>query len=156
MKLITAAPSTRQVDTGLALLRLITGAVFIAHGAQKLFVYGFDGVAGGFAQMGVPFPGIMGPLVGGIEFFGGLALVTGLLTRIAGVGLTAVMLGAMAFVHLPNGFFLPNGYEFVLSLAGAALTLAITGAGRFSLDAVLSGRQAVIPRHRPETLRRAA
>ena len=141
MKLIANNPTSRQIDSGLALLRIVTGVTFAAHGAQKLFVYGFDGIAGGFAQMGVPFPGIMGPLVGFVELFGGLALIAGLLTRLAGVGLTAVMLGAMAFVHLPAGFFLPNGYEFVLLLAASATTLAIVGAGRYSLDAQLARRR---------------
>src|SRR5689334_16721026 len=135
MTLINTTTTPRQHDAALALLRVITGVTFAAHGAQKLFIYGFDGVAGAFGQMGVPFAGVMGPLVGFIEFFGGLALITGLLTRLAGIGLTAVMLGAMAIVHLPNGYFLPNGVEFVLMLAASATTLAITGAGRYSLDA---------------------
>ena len=157
MKLIANQPTSRQVDSGLALLRIITGTTFAAHGAQKLFVYGFDGVAGGFAQMVVPFPGLMGPLVGFVELFGGLALIAGLLTRLAGVGLTAVMLGAMAFVHLPAGFFLPNGYEFVLLLAASATTLAIVGAGRYSLDAQLARRRpALAQTNRAETHRRAA
>lgn len=150
--------TTRQADAGLTLLRAVTGVIFAAHGAQKLFVYGFDGVAGGFAQMGVPFPGIMGPLVGFVELFGGLALIAGLLTRLAGVGLTAVMLGAMIMVHLPAGFFLPNGYEFVLMLAASATTLAITGAGRYSLDAGLARRRQVnVVRASPtDPIRRAA
>ncbi len=157
MKLIANNPTSRQIDSGLALLRVVTGATFAAHGAQKLFVYGFDGIAGGFAQMGVSFPGIMGPLVGFVELFGGLALIAGLLTRLAGVGLTAVMLGAMAFVHLPAGFFLPNGYEFVLLLAASATTLAIVGAGRYSLDAQLARRRpALAQTNRAETHRRAA
>jgi putative oxidoreductase len=152
-------PSTpRQHDAGLTVLRIVTGITFMAHGGQKLFVYGLDGVAGGFAQMGVPFPGITGPLVGFVELFGGLALIAGLLTRLAGVGLTAVMLGALFLVHLPAGFFLPNGYEFVLVLAASATTLAITGAGQFSLDALLARRQSRIqaPAQARETLRRAA
>ena len=157
MKLIANNPTSRQIDSGLALLRIVTGVTFAAHGAQKLFVSGFDGIAGGFAQMGVPFPGIMGPLVGFVELFGGLALIAGLLTRLAGVGLTAVMLGAMAFVHLPAGFFLPNGYEFVLLLAASATTLAIVGAGRYSLDAQLARRRpALAQTNRAETHRRAA
>lgn len=152
-------PTTaRQADAGLTLLRAVTGVIFAAHGAQKLFVYGFDGVAGGFAQMGVPIPGVMGPLVGFIELFGGLALIAGLLTRLAGVGLTAVMLGAMFLVHLPAGFFLPNGYEFVLMLAASATTLAITGAGRYSADAAIARRRVASAVRMPatETLRRAA
>ena len=148
--------TTRQADAGLTLLRAVTGVIFAAHGAQKLFVYGFDGVAGGFAQMGVPFPGVMGPLVGFVELLGGLALIAGLLTRLAGVGLTAVMLGAMFLVHLPAGFFLPNGYEFVLMLAASATTLVITGAGRYSIDAVLARRRPPVQVQVRETVRRAA
>ena len=148
--------SPRQLDAGLTLLRAVTGTVFAAHGFQKLFIYGFDGVAGGFAQMGVPFPGVMGPLVGFVELFGGLALIAGLLTRVAGVGLTAVMLGAMFMVHLPAGFFLPNGYEFVLMLAASATTLAITGAGRYSVDSLLARRPLVVQEPVRQPLKRAA
>ena len=150
--------TTRQADAGLTLLRAVTGVIFTAHGAQKLFVYGFDGVAGGFAQMGVPFPDVMGPLVAFVELFGGLALIAGLLTRLAGVGLTAVMLGAMFLVHLPAGFFMPNGYEFVLMLAASATALAITGAGRYSADALIARRRVpnVIRTPATGTLRRAA
>ncbi len=147
----------RQLDAGLAILRAAIGTIFIAHGAQKLFVYGFAGVAGGFAQMGIPFPGVVGPLVGFVELFGGLALIAGLLTRLAGAGLTANMLGALFLVHLPAGFFMPNGYEFVLMLAASAATLAITGAGRYSLDALMARRQqptVQVPAREP--LRRAA
>jgi putative oxidoreductase len=152
------ATTQRQLDAGLTMLRVVTGTIFVAHGAQKLFVYGLDGVAGGFAQMGVPFPSVMGPLVGFIELFGGLALIAGLLTRLAGVGLTAVMLGAMVMVHIPNGFFMPNGYEFVLMLAAGATTLAITGAGRYSVDALISRSRAptVVPTPATERYRRAA
>jgi putative oxidoreductase len=150
-------PTTpRQLDAGLMMLRLVAGTIFAAHGAQKLFVFGLDGVAGGFAQMGVPLPGVMGPLVGFVELFGGLALIAGLLTRLAGFGLTAVMLGAMVMVHLPAGFFLPNGYEFVLMLAASATTLAITGAGRYSVDALLASRRQPVELPVREGLRRAA
>jgi putative oxidoreductase len=152
------ATTPRQADAGLTLLRAATGVIFAAHGAQKLFVYGFDGVAGGFAQMGVPLASVVGPMVGFVELFGGLALIAGLLTRLAGVGLTAVMLGAVFLVHLPAGFFLPNGYEFVLMLAASATTLAITGAGQFSVDSLIARRLSSVPAPVParETLRRAA
>ncbi len=135
----TSAP--RRHDVAFALLRAAVGAVFIAHGAQKLFVYGLAGVAGSFGQMGIPLAGIVGPAVALLEFFGGLAIVLGLFTRPVAAGLAAVMLGALFSVHLAAGFFLPNGYEFVLALFGAAATLLLTGAGRLSLDGRLFGRR---------------
>lgn len=133
--------STSQIDLGLTILRVVTGIIFAAHGGQKLFVYGLDGVTGGFAQMGIPMAGIAAPAVAIVELLGGLALVAGLLTRLAALGLGIAMLGALFLVHLKNGFFMPNGYEFVLALLGAATTLAITGAGRLSLDARIAGRR---------------
>ena len=134
--------SSRRLDVALAILRLAIGAVFIAHGAQKLFVYGFDGVAGSFAQMGVPMAGLVGPLVALLEFFGGIALVVGLLTRVAALGLAATMVGALALVHAPAGFFLPNGSEFALSLLAATVLLALVGAGNFAVDAKLASDKA--------------
>ncbi len=158
MRLLANA-TPRQIDFGLLVLRVITGTIFVAHGAQKLFVFGFDGVAGGFGQMGVPMAEIVGPLVALVEFFGGLALITGLLTRLAGFGLAIVMLGAMLIAHLPAGFFAPNGVEFTLALFGAAVTLAVTGAGAFAFDAILSRRHAPIVTRDQEkkvSVRRAA
>lgn len=132
---------TRRTDLALATLRVVTGIVFAAHGAQKLFVYGFAGVTGAFAQMGVPMPGIAGPLVALIEFFGGLALIVGLLTRLASAGLAVTMLGAILLVHLAAGFYGPQGIEFPLTLLAAALSLAIAGAGRYSIDSALATRR---------------
>lgn len=155
---LTAPATGRQLDFGLALLRTVTGLVFAVHGAQKLFVFGFDGVTGAFAGMGVPLAGLVGPAVALLEFFGGLALIAGLLTRPAALLLAANMLGALLLVHLPAGFFLPNGYEFVLALLGAAGTLAVTGAGHVSLDALLARRQrrALAVDETSPALRRAA
>lgn len=134
------ATTPRQTDLGLAILRVVLGVIFIAHGGQKLFVFGFDGVTGAFGQMGVPAPGLIGPAIALIEFFGGIAIALGFVTRLAALGIGATMVGAIVLVHLPAGFFAPAGIEFPLSLLAAAATLTITGAGRYSLDALISRR----------------
>lgn len=136
---LTTAASTR-LDFALTILRVTTGATFVAHGAQKLFVYGFAGVTGAFGQMGIPLPGVAGPATALVEFFGGIALIVGLLTRLAGFGLGVTMLGAIGLVHLSAGFFAPNGVEFPLALLAATATLVLAGAGRFSLDALIDRR----------------
>ena len=136
--------TSRRIDLGLAVLRIVAGLVFIAHGGQKLFVYGFDGVTAAFTQMGVPLAEVTAPLVALLEFFGGIALVVGLLTRLAATGLAINMLGAILLVHLSAGFFLPNGSEFALTLLAAATALALTGAGDFSVDGLRARRRAVV------------
>jgi putative oxidoreductase len=128
-------------DAGLALLRAVLGVTFVAHGAQKLFVFGVSGVAASFAQMGAPLPDITAPLVIFGELLGGAALAFGLLTRVAGVGLATIMASALFMVHLQNGFFMPGGIEFVLALGAGALALAMTGAGEYSMDAMLLSRK---------------
>jgi putative oxidoreductase len=138
------AQPTQRSDSaaiGLAVLRVLLGVVFIVHGAQKLFVFGLPGVTAGFGQMGVPMPAITAPLVAILEFAGGLALVAGLFTRIVSFALAIDMLGAIAFVHLKNGFFMPQGYEFALTLFVALVALVLSGPGAFSLDGARAARR---------------
>ncbi|MFL5578346.1 MAG: DoxX family protein [Gemmatimonadaceae bacterium] len=129
-------------SVGLTVLRVVTGAVFAAHGAQKFFVYGIGGVTGAFAGMGVPLPEVIAPLVATIELVGGLALVLGLGTRVAAALLAADMLGAILLVHLKGGFFLPSGVEFALALLGATVALALAGPGAAAVDALRGRRRA--------------
>jgi putative oxidoreductase len=138
--LLFRSPSRRQIDAGLTVLRVVLGITFIMHGGQKLFVFGFDGVSGAFAQMGIPAPGLLGPFVAFVEFFGGIAVTLGLLTRLAALGIGATMVVAILAVHLEAGFFNPGGFEFPLSLLASAATLVITGAGAFSLDGLVAQR----------------
>lgn len=123
-------------------LRLGAGAVFAAHGAQKLFGwfggYGLDGTAGWMASIGLE-PGLlMAAMAGGAEFFGGLLLIVGLLVRPAALILAITMLVAIVTVHLENGLFMANnGYEFGLALLALSLGLVFRGAGSLSADRLL-------------------
>lgn len=140
--IITTHPisTSERLSAGVALLRVIIGTVFVAHGAQKLFVFGLTGVTEAFGGMGIPLAGVMAPAVALVELLGGFALIIGLLTRLAGLGLAITMLGAITLVHLPAGFFLPNGVEFALALFASAAALALIGPGEYSVDAVLARR----------------
>ena len=142
MSPIFKSPTARQVSVALTVLRVILGVTFIMHGGQKLFVYGLEGVAGGFAGMGIPLPAVMAPAVALTEFIGGAALLVGLLTRVAAVGIALVMVGAIFTAHIQAGFFAPGGYEFPLMLLATAIALAFTGAGPVSLDAAVQRRAA--------------
>lgn len=136
----TSATSTTpsRLALGLTILRVIVGVVFLVHGYQKLFSMGIGGVTGFFTQIGAPLPQLTAPLVSVLEFGGGLALILGLFTPVVAALLVADMLGAVVLVHLTNGFSVADGgYEFVLTLLGASLALALTGPGAYALDAVL-------------------
>lgn len=131
---------------GPAVLRLAVGAVFMAHGAQKLFgIWGGGGPTGTaafFSQLGLTPAFPLALLVGVVEFVGGLMLILGALTIVAAGGLTATMLVAIWKVHFANGFFLNwsltpgqgHGYEFNIVLIGALVSLMLTGPGAFSID----------------------
>lgn len=128
-------------------LRIPVGIIFVAHGAQKLFGafggYGLEGTGQWMASIGLA-PGLpMALLAGSAEFFGGLALLLGLLVRPAAAALAFAMLVAIFAVHIDQGLFLANnGYEFGLALLAVAVALLISGAGRASVDRAWSSRLA--------------
>lgn len=124
----------RYQGWGVALLRVTVGVVFLAHGSQKLFVFGITGFAGFLARTGIPAPMLSAAVVSLVEFGGGLALLLGLFTRWAAFPLAINMLVAVLTVHLPGGFFLPGGVEFALTLLAANLALLFLGGGAASLD----------------------
>lgn len=139
---IHRALSTDNSLTGLA-LRIPAGVIFAAHGAQKLFGsfggYGLEGTGQWMASIGLEPGYLMALASGSVEFFGGIALLLGLLTRPSALLLAITMLVAIITVHLPNGLFLSNnGYEFGLALLAITVALAFNGGGKLSLDRKLS------------------
>ena len=137
-----STPVARRVDLGLTVLRIVLGIIFLAHGSQKLFVFGLGGVTGAFTRMGVPLATVTAPLVAAVEFLGGLVLIVGLFTRVAALLLAIDMLGAILLVKLKGGFFGGNGFEYELSLLAASAALTFAGPGAFALDNVFMGRRA--------------
>ncbi|MCP1311337.1 DoxX family protein [Paenibacillus tyrfis] len=127
---------------GLLLVRLVIGLLFIGHGAQKLFGwfggYGPKGTGGWMESVGIKPGVVMAVLAGLMELLGGVLFAAGLLTPLAAVLIAATMLGAIVKVHGPNGLWsTANGYEYQLVLLVVAIGVALTGAGAYSLDALL-------------------
>lgn len=135
-----------KTDNALAplVLRIGTGLALMPHGAQKLFGlfggYGLQGTGQWMDSIGLH-PGVlMAGLAGSAEFFGGLLLVVGLLTRPAAAVTAFTMLVAIFSVHIGNGFFMANnGFEYAFVLLVVTFSLMISGAGRFSVDRTLAG-----------------
>lgn len=124
-------------------LRIPVGIIFVAHGAQKLFGwfggYGLEGTGQWMDSIGLSPGYLMALLAGGTEFLGGLALIIGLLVRPAGAALAFAMLIAIFSVHFQNGLFMSNnGYEFGLVLLAASVSLLFSGAGRASVDRLVT------------------
>ena len=123
-------------------LRVGAGAIFAAHGAQKLFGwfggYGLEATAGWMASIGLEPSLLMAALAGSAEFFGGLLLIVGLLVRPAALVLAITMVVAIVTVHLQNGLFMANnGYEFGLALLAVSVAVVLRGAGSLSADRLL-------------------
>ncbi|WP_282114813.1 DoxX family protein [Pseudoalteromonas arctica] len=146
MKLLNTLLSSKAGVAAL-ILRVPVGLILAAHGAQKLFAwfggYGLEGTGQWMASIGLE-PGYwLAMMAGSAEFFGGIALAIGLLTRPAAVVAGFTMLIAIFSVHISNGLFMANnGYEYALTLLVITVVLAIQGAGSFSLDNVLAKKLA--------------
>jgi putative oxidoreductase len=137
-------------DRTLAMLRLVLGIVFFAHGAQKMLGWfggpGFSGTMQLFNQMGVP--NFFAVLAIAAEFFGGVGLIVGFLGRVAALGIMINMLVAVAAVHLPHGFFMNwtgtqqgEGFEYHLLAIAIGLSVLIKGSGAMSVDRALTQRR---------------
>lgn len=123
---------------GLAILRVVLGVIFIAHGAPKLFAGGMEGTVGFFASLGIPLPLIAAWLIALLEFVGGIALILGFFVTPVALLLIVHMLAGIVLVHAPNGFYVigggQGGIEFNLVLAAAALMLVFGGPGLAAID----------------------
>ena len=137
-------------DIATTILRLVVGVVFFAHGAQKMLGwyggYGFSGTMGFFTGM-MHIPAPFAFLAIAAEFFGGLGLIFGLLTRVAAFGIFCNMAVAVAMVHHNFGLFMNwtgaqkgEGYEYHLLVLAMMVFLMIRGAGTASVDRLLSSR----------------
>lgn len=134
------------VDLSLLAVRVIVGIIFVAHGAQKLFgAFGGPGLSA-IVQPPPDGMGLLGYPVTIGEFFGGLGLIVGFLTRFSSASLIVIMCGAIALVHGKNGFFLGHGpestlatagFEYNLALIGLLLPILLAGPGRFSIGRFL-------------------
>jgi len=136
-----------ESNAGLAglILRAPIGLILAAHGAQKLFAwfggYGLEGTGQWMASIGMTPGYLMALLAGSAEFFGGLALVLGLVTRPAAAVAAFTMLVAIFTVHISNGLFMSNnGYEYALTLLVALLAIVVQGAGSLSLDKLIANK----------------
>ena len=143
---------TTSDDCILAMLRLVLGVVFFAHGAQKMLGwfggYGFSGTMGSFTHGGIPAP--LAFLAIAAEFFGGIGLLVGFLSRVAALGIVVNMVVAVLTVHLPFGFFMNwsgaqkgEGFEYHLLAIALGIAVMVKGAGSLSMDRTLSGSKPV-------------
>ncbi|NRA53999.1 MAG: DoxX family protein [Gammaproteobacteria bacterium] len=126
-------------------LRLIAGIIFTAHGSQKLFSwfggYGLDGTGQWMESIGLAPGYLMALMAGSAEFFGGLLLIVGLLTRPTAVVLAVTMIVAIFSTHISNGLFMSNnGFEFALALLAITAALAVQGGGKFSIDNLVASK----------------
>jgi putative oxidoreductase len=123
------------VNWALLAVRLVVGIIFMAHGGQKMWGwFGGQGLEATVAQMGP-----IGYLVAIGEFFGGLGLIVGFLSRFSAGALIVIMLGAIAMVHGQNGFFMADkGFEYNLALIGLCLPILIAGPGAYTVYRYLS------------------
>jgi putative oxidoreductase len=120
-----------NVDAALLVLRLVLGVIMLYHGFPK--ITGFSATAEGFAGMGIPLPTLSAAFATLAEVGGGILLLLGIATDIAGLLIAIDMLGAITFVHAKNGFSVAEGgFEWPLALLAMAVAIALAGPGRYA------------------------
>ncbi|MBI2558095.1 DoxX family protein [Candidatus Woesearchaeota archaeon] len=127
----------------LTILRLVLGIIFVYHGYMKLFAPGgFKGTVGFFTSIGIPLPIYSALIVSVVEFFGGVLLILGVLSRLSSLLLIIDMLVALFVVHLKNGFSVSKGgYEFVLILLAGLFVILVNGPGSFSIGKMFKNKK---------------
>ncbi|MCO7125011.1 DoxX family protein [Sporolactobacillus shoreicorticis] len=133
-----------MLNLGILIIRLILGLSFVGHGAQKLFGWaggsGLKSTGGFFESIGIKPGFLMAVLAGLSEFIGGILFTLGLLTPLAGIIIAGTMIVAIATVHGKNGYWATqNGFEYNLLIFAVSIGIALTGAGTYSIDALLFG-----------------
>jgi putative oxidoreductase len=136
----TRVRESPTIDVALLIARIIVGVVFMAHGAQKLFgAFGGPGLSAVVQMMGP-----LGYLVTIGEFFGGLGLIVGFLSRFSAASIVLIMVGAIGMVHGQFGFFMNwmgnqagEGFEYHLLAIAVLVVILIVGPGRFSIGRLL-------------------
>ena len=137
----TLIPNPTVQSAVLLVGRVVLGFILIAHGWQTFTEWTLAGTGEAFAGMGVPLPGASAAVAAVVELLGGVLLVLGAFTPIVGVIVFLQMAVAAVLVHLTNGVFVgDNGWELVGAIGAAALVLAAVGAGKWSVDGLLSAR----------------
>ena len=143
-----ARPSPVLNDVGLLILRLAVAAVFITHAWWLIFDVGVSNVVQNFREAGIPLAELSAPFTAYLELFGGILFVLGALTRPISAGFVIVMAGALFFVHLGEPLVSPEGGSSGLAfmMCAASIALLLAGAGRFSIDHLLTQRAPVTSR----------
>lgn len=143
MKALFEKVTQSNAGFGALALRIPISVIFMAHGAQKLFGvfggYGLEGTGQWMESIGLAPGFLMALLAGSAEFFGGIFLLLGILTRPTAIALAGTMIVAIFSVHFENGLFMSNnGYEFALALLAASVSLAFSGSGKVAIDNLIS------------------
>lgn len=125
-------------EAALLIARILLGVILIAHGWDKFQITGLEGITGFFDSIGIPAAAVAAPVVAFLEVIGGILIIIGAFTRITGIVIALIMLGAAIFAHIAQGIFVSNGgWELVGAIGAGTLILAAVGAGRWSVDAFL-------------------
>ncbi len=149
MKTLLTVFKTNDSFTSM-MARLTLGLVMFLHGAQKVLGwfggYGFSATMNFFTGQ-LHIPALLAFIAIVAEFLGSIGLIAGFLSRVSAFGIAIVMLVAAFMVHAPNGFFMNwagnqkgEGFEYHLLAIGLALVVIISGAGKWSIDRLLTGR----------------